>query len=191
MGVSGGEFSLPNPLYQFLTLAVIVAFITAHILSRIRGDVILTWGTICLSISSLLFAIPISPSTIYWAYGFPAMVLSVCGADTLYPTLTLFTAKSLPAEDQALGGALINSVGQVGRALGLALSTAVQTAVTANKMGVAVEDVGNAGSGWGIGNEALKVGLRSASWFNFALALAALAVVWMFFRGAGKVGGKH
>jgi hypothetical protein len=119
------------------------------------------------------------------------MVLSVCGADTLYPTLTLFTAKSLPQEDQALGGALINSLGQVGRAIGLALSTAVQTAVTAQKKGVAVEDIGNADTGVMPSDGALLAGLRSASWFNCSLGLAALVVVWMFFRGAGKVGGKH
>ncbi|PVH93002.1 hypothetical protein DM02DRAFT_471457, partial [Periconia macrospinosa] len=59
--------------------------------------------------------------TTYWAYGLPGMILSVCGADTLYPTLTLYVARSLPAEDQALGGALVNSVGQIGRALGLAV----------------------------------------------------------------------
>lgn len=119
------------------------------------------------------------------------MILAVCGADTLYPTLTLFTAKSLPQEDQALGGALINSLGQVGRAIGLALSTAVQTAVQARKMGVSVEDVGNAEGYVGKGHRALLAGLRSASWFNFALGLAAVGVVWMFFRGAGKVGGRH
>lgn len=41
------------------------------------------------------------------------MVLCVCGADTLFPSLVLFNAQSLPKEDQALGGALINAVGQV------------------------------------------------------------------------------
>ncbi|KAF2110658.1 drug resistance protein [Lophiotrema nucula] len=169
---------------------IIVAFITAQLLSRVRGDLILTFGTLCVSISSLLFAIPIPTDTTYWAYGFPAMVLSVCGADTLYPTLTLFTAKSLPSEDQALGGALINAVGQVGRAIGLAVATAVQTAVMAREEGTSVEQIGNAGHAAGKGSEALKVGLRSASWFNFAIALGAVGVVMLFFRGAGKVGHK-
>lgn len=60
-----------------------------------------------------LFAVPISPSTTYWAYGFPAMCLSVSGADTLFPALLLLTAHSLPQEDQAIGGAIINAVGQM------------------------------------------------------------------------------
>lgn len=114
------------------------------------------------------------------------MVLCVSGADTLYPTLTLFVAKSLPHEDQALGGALINSVGQIGRAIGLAIATAVQTAVIAREKGVGVESVGEL-KPW---DEALKVGIRSTAWLNAALAFVAIGVVLAFFRGAGKVGGK-
>ncbi|KAH7135414.1 drug resistance protein [Dendryphion nanum] len=169
----------------------IVAFITAHLLSRVRGDTILVFGTFAVSISSLLMAIPIPTTTSYWAYIFPAMILSTCGADTLFPILTLFTAKSLPAEDQALGGALINAVGQIGRAIGLAIMTAVQTAIMAKKLDVGVETIG--GEGWETqpGDEALKVGLRGASYFNAGIAVVAVVVAMVFFRGAGKVGGKH
>ena len=119
------------------------------------------------------------------------MVLSTCGADTLFPTLTLFTAKTLPVEDQALGGALINAVGQIGRAIGLAIMTAVQTAIMAQKLNVDVETVG--GEGWETspGDEALKVGLRGASYFNTGISAVAILVALLFFRGAGKVGGKH
>lgn len=167
-----------------------VSFITAQIISRIRGDFILTFGTIAVSIASVLFAIPIPVSTSYWAYAFPAMVLSTMGADTLFPILTLFTAKSLPAEDQALGGALINAVGQIGRAVGLAMMTAVQTAIIAKERGVEVAEVGEGGMGEP-GDEALKIGLRGASWFNAGIGFVTVVVVLLFFRGAGKVGGKH
>ncbi|OCK81537.1 MFS general substrate transporter [Lepidopterella palustris CBS 459.81] len=168
---------------------ILVSFVTANILSRIRGNYILMFGTISVGIASLLFAIPIPTSTSYFAYGLPAMLLAVCGADTLYPSLTLFTAHSLPQEDQALGGALINAVGQVGRAIGLAIGTALETAVIASKKGTDVSSVGKA-----IikpGDAALLAGLRAAEWFNFALAIAAFAVVLFAFRGAGKVGAKH
>ncbi|KAF2193686.1 MFS general substrate transporter [Zopfia rhizophila CBS 207.26] len=190
-GVSGGAFLLPLVSHIPLIFSVIVAFITAQLLNRVRGDVLLSFGTIAVSISALLFAIPIDPNTTYWAYAFPAMVLSVCGADALYPTLTLFTAKSLPPEDQALGGALINAVGQVGRAIGLAIATAIQTAVIAERKGLDVEAIGSTGHGLSKGDGALKEGLRSAEWFGFALSLTALVVVLVFFRGAGKVGGKY
>ena len=52
---------------------VITAFVTSQILARIKINYILMFGTLCIAITCLLFAIPISPDTSYWAYGFPAM----------------------------------------------------------------------------------------------------------------------
>jgi predicted MFS family arabinose efflux permease len=169
---------------------VLVATITGVLLSRVPGDIILTFSTICVSTSSLLFAIPISVHTTYWAYGFPAMVLSVCGADTIFPVLTLFVAKTLPPEDASLGGALITAVGQIGRAIGLAIATAVQTAVIAKEKGVSVDQIGNEGHALQPWDNALKVGIRSTAWFNFGVSLASTLVVIFFIRGIGIVGGR-
>ncbi|KAF2853240.1 MFS general substrate transporter [Plenodomus tracheiphilus IPT5] len=169
---------------------VLVATVTGQLLSRIPGDVILTFSTICVSISSLLFALPIPVHTTYWAYGFPAMVLSVCGADTIFPVLTLFVAKTLPPEDASLGGALITAVGQIGRAIGLAIATAVQTAVIAREKGVSVDQIGSEGHGLEPWDPALRIGIRSTAWFNFGMSLASTIVVVLFIRGIGIIGGK-
>jgi predicted MFS family arabinose efflux permease len=169
---------------------ILVAFVTGHLLSSVRGDYILFFSTICVSVSSLLFAIPIPEHTTYWAYGFPAMVLSVCGADTIFPVLTLFVAKSLPPEDASLGGALIMAVGQVGRSIGLAIATAVQTAILAKQKGVAVDKVGNEGYSSQHWDEALKLSIRGAAWFNFGMSLASTVIVLLFIRGIGIIGGK-
>lgn len=169
---------------------IMVALITGQLLSRVPGDIILTFSTICVSTSSLLFAIPIPVHTTYWAYGFPAMVLSVCGADTIFPVLTLFVAKTLPPEDASLGGALISAVGQIGRAIGLAIATAVQTAIIAKEKGVSVYEVGSQGHGLQPWDEALKVGIRGTAWFNFGMSLASTVVVLLFVRGIGIIGGK-
>ena len=115
------------------------------------------------SVSSLLFAIPIPVPVPYWAYGFPAMVLSVCGADTLIPVLTLFVAKTMSPEDTSLGGALITLVKQIRRALGLGIATAVQTAVIASERGVDVIQTGSEGHGPQPWDDALKRGIRSAA----------------------------
>jgi predicted MFS family arabinose efflux permease len=171
-------------------VGIMTAFTTGFLLSRVRGNYLLFFGTLCVALSSMLFAIPIPPETSYWAWSFIAMILCVFGADTLFPTLTLFTAQSLPSTDQALGGALINAVGQIGRAVGLAISTAIQTAVTANREGVDVKEVGNSKKGSTKGSAAFLEGLRAANWTDFAFAIAAFFVVAVAFRGAGKVGAK-
>ncbi|KNG49764.1 drug resistance protein [Stemphylium lycopersici] len=175
---------LPNGI-----TGMFVATITGQIMSRIPGDYILTFSTICVSISSLLFAIPIPVDTNYWAFGFPAMVLCVCGADTIFPLLTLFVAKTLPGEDASMGGALITAVGQIGRAVGLAMATAVNTAVIAREKGADVDEIGNMGLGLEHWDDAVKVGIRTTAWFNFAMSVASTLVVLCFIRGIGVIGG--
>lgn len=163
---------------------VITAFIVSRLISRIPTWMLLLFGNISVSVSCLLFAIPIPPDTSYFAYGLPAFVLSVIGADITWPSLTLFTSKSLPQDDQALGGALINAMGQIGRAIGLAITTAIQTAVIARDRGVPVEASGKI-LPW---EPASLAGLRAGIWFNFALAICCSAVVAVYFRGTGIVG---
>ena len=165
-------------------VGVVAIFIVSQILSKVKVYYILMWGMLCCAIACLLFAVPIPVGTTYWAFGFPAMCLSVLGADALFPALLLFTAQSLPKEDQALGGATINCVGQVGRAIGLAICTAVQVSVQESK-----ESGSSAVTGEGsIGNLAYLSGLRGAMWFSFGTAIAGFFVVAAMFRGTGKVG---
>lgn len=165
-------------------VGAITAFVVAHLLSRVPTFMLLMFGNLCVSLANLLFAVPISPNTSYFAYGLPAMILSVFGADTTWPSLTLFTSASLPDEDQALGGALINAMGQFGRAIGLAIATAIQTAVMARERGVDIEHAGHVQ----IWDDASLKGLRAANWLNFGLGLTALVVVSVFFQGSGIVG---
>ncbi|KAF2101834.1 MFS general substrate transporter [Rhizodiscina lignyota] len=160
--------------------------VMAHIMSRVRGNYILIFSLLSVGVSNTLMAVPIPPSTTYWAYGFPAMIFCVCGADTLFPTLSLFVSMSLPLEDQALGGGLINAVGQMGRAVGLAVATAIQVAVTAHQKHETVAEVGTAEPK--VHDSALLSGLRAAFWFNFATSTTALVVVLFAFRRAGVIG---
>lgn len=162
----------------------VVAFIVAQLLGRVPTLFLLVAGHVSVSISSLLFAVPIPPSTSYFAWAMIAMILSVVGADTTWPSLTLFTSAALPPEDQAIGGALINAVGQFGRAIGLAICTALQTAVMAHERGLGVENAGGMEAHEG----ATLKGIRAASYLNFGFSMTALAVVLVAFRNLEIVG---
>lgn len=85
-----------------------------------------------------------------------------------------------------MGGAIINAVGQIGRAIGLAIATSIQ--VTVQDGGADPNETVLTANGWE-GNVAFLAGLRSAEWFNCALSLVAFAVAAVSFRSAGKVGG--
>ena len=167
-------------------VGVLTVLVTAQLLARVPVNFILIWGVLCVGIAALLFAVPISPDTTYWAYGFPAMCLAVLGADTVFPALILLVSQALPAEDQAVGGALINAVGQVARAIGLAIGTAVQVAVQAS---VVHEKVGETQDHSLVGDSAYLRGLRAAEWFNLAMALAGSVIVVIVLNGRETVGG--
>lgn len=169
-------------------VGVMTIFVTAQILSRVPGNYILIWGNMCVAVSCLLMAMPIDPNETYWAYGFPAMCLSVFGADTLFPTLTLFVSRSLPPEDQAMGGGLVNAVGQIGRSIGLAIATAIQVAVIAGEKHVPIDRVGNGGSA--MRDQQYLDGVRAAQWYTFATGIVAVVIVIFAFRGAGIIGNR-
>ncbi|KAJ8128584.1 hypothetical protein O1611_g5054 [Lasiodiplodia mahajangana] len=162
----------------------LVAFIVSRLISRIPTWILLVCANAAMSISCLLFAVPLPRSTSYFAFGLPAFILSVIGADITWPCLTLFTSKSLPQEDQALGGGLINASAGVGRAIGLAIVTAIQTAVLARERSVPVQYAGQI-TKW---DDPSLVSIRTANWFNFALAIFCVGVVCVAFRGTGVVG---
>ncbi|KAF9873732.1 major facilitator superfamily transporter [Colletotrichum karsti] len=181
-----GQDIITTTLYFLPTGAagILVAIAAAILISRVPTYLLLLCGSVSVSIACLLFAVPIPPTTSYFAYGLPAMILSVIGSDTAWPSLILFVSKALPQEDQALGGALVNSVGQVGRSIGLAISTAIQTAVMANARGISVENVGPVKE-W---DQPSLDGIRAASWMNFALGISSVVIVCVFFRGSEIVG---
>ncbi|KAI1331015.1 major facilitator superfamily transporter [Xylariaceae sp. FL0255] len=162
----------------------VVALIISRLISRVPTWILLACGNTSISIACLLYAVPIPVGTSYFAYGLPAFILSVIGIDTAWPCLILFTSKSLPQEDQAVGGALVNSLAQIGRAIGLAIATAIQTAVMAAHSDKSVQDSSKITPH----NPASLAGLRAAYWFNFALGILCLIFVCVTFRGTGIVG---
>ncbi|KAJ0122483.1 hypothetical protein J7T55_002996 [Diaporthe amygdali] len=164
---------------------IITAGVASQLLLRIPASRLLVTSTFCVSASSLLFAVPIPPrTTSYFAYGFWAMMLSTFGADMIGPCLALFTSLTLPLAHQALGGGLLFATMQLGRAIGLAVATAVQTAVVAREKGFSVQDVREV-QPW---EEASLKGLRAGCWLNFGFGVTALGLVLVTFRGLGVIG---
>ncbi len=164
---------------------ILTSWAVAFALGRVPTWAILLFGTACVTLSNVLFAVPFAADASYWVYGAEAMSLAVFGSDTAWPSLTLFTSHVLPHDEQALGGALVNAMGQVGRAIGLAVATAVQTGVMAAERGVDVQAAGDIRAG----DAASLAGLRAASWVDAGLGACAFVVVAVAFRGTGIVGG--
>ncbi|RDW87601.1 hypothetical protein BP5796_03295 [Coleophoma crateriformis] len=157
-------------------IGLTMVFTTGFLLDRVPANYILTFGLTSTCISCLLFAVPIPPSTTYWAYGLTAMILAVVGADSVSPCLGLFITQSLDGKDQALAGAMFNTVGQIGRILALAVATTVEGAVE-----TAAVEVGDE-------RQRLLKGLRYAQWLGFACCSVSAGFAVIGLRGIGRIG---
>lgn len=145
-------------------------------MARVRGNYILIFGLSSALIANILFAVPIPPSTIYWAYGFPAMCLAAFGADTTYPCIGLFTTQSLPRKDQGVAGAMFQTIAGLGRAMFLPITATIQS-----KVQTRLAKTGNA-------SYAYLEGLRAVEWFCVACMAISLLITVFGLRNIGKIG---
>lgn len=127
-------------------------------------------GTGATAVACLLFAL-INPGASYWAFTFPASVISVMGADFVFSTGTLFIAKVSMPHEQSVAGALFLTMNQLGTALGVATTTVVFNRVDLHRHG---RD--------GI------VSYKAAQWTAFAFGVLGTLLSILFFRGVGPAG---
>ncbi|CAG8971477.1 hypothetical protein HYALB_00002061 [Hymenoscyphus albidus] len=177
------DYQLLSPLQtmlRFIPLGVsgiCCTIASGYLLSRIKGNYILIFGLLAAAIANLLFAVRIPPSTLYFAYGLPAMLLAAMGADTIYPCLGLFVTQALPRKDQSLAGAMFQTVASLGRAMFLPVAAALQYGIQDRLVLEGQEE-----------RAALLEGLRAVEWFCFALAAFSLGMAVVGLRNIGKIG---
>ncbi|EJD06323.1 MFS general substrate transporter [Fomitiporia mediterranea MF3/22] len=148
----------------------------AAVVGRIPLVVLTVAGTLLTSTAGLLFAL-IDPNAPYWAFGFPAAILSVFGADFVFACGTIFVAKiSLPHE-QSLAGGLFQTLTQLGTALGLATTTIVHNTVLRDNVQEPIVD-------------AELEAYKAAQWMTFGFGAAGAVIALLFLRGVGPVGNR-
>ncbi|KAI9052013.1 hypothetical protein LZ554_004267 [Drepanopeziza brunnea f. sp. 'monogermtubi'] len=165
---------------RFIPLGIfgIIGTVAAgYLMDRIRGNYILIFGLTLGTISNILFAVPIPPSTSYWAYAFPAMCFAGIGADTVYPCLGLFTTQSLPRKDQSVAGAMFQTFAMLGRAMFLPITSTIQDAVQKKHR--------NQGKGE---YPALLEGIRAVDWFCAGAVGLCLLLTVCGLGNMGKIG---
>ncbi|KAJ7474230.1 major facilitator superfamily domain-containing protein [Mycena latifolia] len=130
-----------------------------------------------LTVAALLFAL-IDPSATYWAFGFPAAVCSVVGADFVFATGTLFVAGVSAPGEQSVAGGVFQTMTQLGSSLGVTISTIVfnriKTRIETKTQGPPPHDILPA--------------YKDAMWTCFAFGMCATLLSIVFFRGLGTVG---
>ncbi|KAH7107765.1 putative efflux transporter [Auriculariales sp. MPI-PUGE-AT-0066] len=174
---------LPMPVVG-LSLNVLVGFFAAHI----PLVYLVVGGTGATALACLLFAI-IDEHATYWAYNFPAAVLSVFGADLVFAPGSIYVAKIALPHEQSVAGGLFQTVVQLGSAFGIAISTIVHDAGVRGEMrkqGISdhLEDVATAP------HAAQLRGYRDGFWTSFAFVIFGMVLGALFLRRVGVVGDK-
>lgn len=144
---------------------------------RVRADWALIISFVASAISPLLLAV-MREGAPYWAFEFPAVTLIATATDMLFTISQLIITAEFDENTQALAGGVFNTVAQIGKSVGLALTAVVASSVTSKQVGESRE-------------EALLDGYRAAWWFNFATTAACILVTIFGLRKIGKVGLKR
>jgi MFS family permease len=106
---------------------LLFSILEGFILHLVPGRILLIIAGLGSLGSQLLLAlIPLSGGN-YWAWIFPATILSTLGIDLPTILMTVFITTTFPTEQQGLAGGVINSVLQLGVALCLGLTDIIQS----------------------------------------------------------------
>lgn len=117
------------------TVGLLMSIAEGFILHLVPGRILLIISGLGALGSQLLIAL-IPEGGSYWAWVFPATVLSTIGIDLSTILATVFITTRLPSARQGLAGGVINSVLQLGVALSLGIADFIQSA-TPEKAGLA------------------------------------------------------
>lgn len=163
---------LPEPVAGAVTNILIGLYV-----HRLQANWALIATFVVSAISPLLLAV-MTPGSSYWEFAFPAIALVPISCDVLWTISQLIITAEFEENTQALAGGVFNTVAQIGKSVGLALSAIVASSITQKKV-------------VGSHDEQLLEGYKGAWWFTFAVTMACIFVTILGLRNIGKVGVKR
>ncbi|KAK9480307.1 major facilitator superfamily-domain-containing protein [Lipomyces japonicus] len=152
-------------------LVNVIAALTLHI---IPGQILMIIAMVSFTASAILWALqPIF--LIYWAMAFPAICLSVVGADLVYNVSNMHTLNTVPPASQSTAAGIFNTIIQLSTAVGLAASASISEAAMrkSDKTGVYLQ----------------HDSFKAAFWF--ATGVSSTGLIGSFFLKIGTQGHKH
>lgn len=163
---------LPEPVAGAVTNILVGLYV-----HRLRANWALIATFVVSGIAPLLLAV-MTPGSSYWEFIFPAITLVPISCDVLWTISQLVITAEFEENTQALAGGVFNTVAQIGKSVGLAMSAIVASSITQKRK-------------MGSHDEQLLEGYRGAWWFTFAATMACIVVTILGLRNIGKVGVKR
>ncbi|KAJ7596104.1 putative efflux transporter [Mycena floridula] len=171
-------------LPMFVT-GILCNVLVALLVGRISIIWLLGLGTAITSTASVLFAL-IDPDAPYWAFGFPAAIVAVVGADFVFAAGTIFVAKESLPEEQSVAGGVFQTMSQIGNSVGVTITTVVFNRILqrdSGRLGILPNP-----SGTNAPLAAQLASYKAAQWTAFGFGVVATSLGVLFFRGVGIVG---
>ncbi|KAK1731476.1 hypothetical protein CaCOL14_003675 [Colletotrichum acutatum] len=175
-GISALQSSLR--FLPHVVMGTLVNIAAAWLVSRIKVQTLGAVSAVITAAAPILMA-TVSLDGNYWFAPFWAMVLSPVNADALFTVSNLIISDAFPADVQSLAGGVFSEIGQIGNAVGLAVTAAIAASVMEHSAVVHVD-----------AREARMEGYRAAFWTIFAATVAVLVIVVGGLRKGGTVGKK-
>jgi predicted MFS family arabinose efflux permease len=127
------------------------------------------------ALSPLLLAV-MRKGASYWEFEFLAVALVPIAVDVLYTLSQLIITAEFREDEQALAGGVFNTVAQIGKSVGLAVTAVVASSTSARVDPKVSHD------------DRTLVGYRAAWWYAFASTIVPMIVTFWGLRKIGKVG---
>ncbi|KAF4553444.1 Hypothetical protein D9617_7g031720 [Elsinoe fawcettii] len=125
------SFSALSSAVHLLPLAIsgiIVNVFAGAFLHRINNKLLMYVGAGSYTLSFILLALNRTDSS-YWAFCFPAFILTVVGADLEFNVANMYVMTSLPDDQQSIAGGIFQTVTRLFTTIGFGVMTAVFDAV--------------------------------------------------------------
>lgn len=145
---------------------------------RMNANWLLAASFTASAVSPLLLAL-MRPSLTYWEFVFPAVSLIAIATDVLYTVSQLVITAEFDEKTQALAGGVFNTVAQIGKSVGLAISALIASSVSSKTNATTTQQ------------DRLFQGYRAAWWSTMAMTVLCIFVTLLTLRKIGKVGVKR
>lgn len=145
-------------LIPMMVGGLVTNLVAAMIMHKVSNKLLMIVGAVALVICDILYSVQEKHSS-YWAFAFPALVLSVIGADFEFTVTNMYVMSTLPSEQQSVAGGLFNTVTRLSATVGLGIQTSIY-----NSLG---------GSAFGSGSQLYRP-YQSTFWVSLAGAVVAV-----------------
>lgn len=163
---------------HFLPLVItgtLLNIVAGAILHQVSNKLLMYIGAVGYTISFTLYAVSKYGIT-FWALLFPGEILTVFGVDLQFNVVNMYVMSSMPPSQQAVAGAILQTISKLTLTVSFGLATAIFNAVEAHP----------ATSGYYAGNPAEPY----AAVFWYCAGLSALSVLFVPFLTIKTQGGK-